>query len=72
MQFASRRAQLDRCCPSPKYGQEREVVGDLDGVVDLAEGGDIIAAVNKDVLASHEVRVALDAGIAVEPWEHGL
>ena len=45
---------------------------DLDSVIGLSEGREVVVGVGEDVLAGHEVRVTLDAGGAVEPGEHRL
>ena len=42
---------------------------DLDGVVGLAEGGQVAVVVDEDVPAGHEVRVALDGREAVKEGE---
>ena len=44
----------------------------LDGVVGLAEGGELVVAVDEDVLAGHEVSVFLNTGQAVQEGEHGV
>lgn len=42
----------------------------LDGVVALTEGGELVVAVDEDVLARHEVGVSLNAGQAVQEGKH--
>ena len=44
----------------------------LDAVVGLAEGGELVVAVDEDVLASHEVGVFLNTGQTVQEGEHGV
>lgn len=41
-------------------------------VVSLAKRREVVVVVNEDVVASHEVRVALDSGVVVKPREHSV